>query len=31
MVVDIGGDKGEVKMIEGDDKFCDSHGIIYRD
>ena len=31
MVVDIAGDKGEVKMIEVDDKVCESHGIIYSD
>lgn len=29
MVVDVGGGKGEVKMTEGDDKVCGSHGIIY--
>lgn len=28
MVVDIGGGKGEINMIKGDDKVCGSDGII---
>lgn len=29
MVVDVGGGKREIKMIESDDKVCSFHGIIY--